>query len=146
MRQRAAAAARSRSGGREAIQCPEKAPVIDAGMHEEALVFCGDECVDDVLRHVLILNKYAPPLSNLFYKVSVAAEYAQWDLQRDVADCLRSGQARRDKIIGADDTRDARDGSDDGERGDDDQRAPEPSMRLFNGLLPRLSHTCSTHA
>jgi hypothetical protein len=92
------------------------------------------------------LNKYASALSDFFYKVSVAAEYAQRDLQRDIADGLRGRQAWRDKIISADDARNARNGRDNGQPGDDDQCAPESSMGPVNGLLPRLSHTCSTHA
>jgi hypothetical protein len=67
-------------------------------MHKEPLVFRGDECIDNVWRHILILNKYASALSDFFYKVSVAAEYAQRDLQRDIADGLRGRQAWRDKI------------------------------------------------
>jgi hypothetical protein len=89
-------------------------------MHEKPLVFRGDECIDNVRRHILILNKYASTLSDFFYKVSVAAEYAQRNLQRDIADGLCGWQARSDKVIGANDARNTRNGRYDDQPGDDD--------------------------
>jgi hypothetical protein len=57
-------------------------------------------------RDVVISNEYALPLTDLFYKVSVAAENPQWYLQRNVTYGLRGRQAGGHVIISTDDARD----------------------------------------
>ncbi len=115
-------------------------------MYEKPLVFRGNESVDDVRRNVIVINKYAPALPDFLDEISVAAENAQRDLQRDIANSLRGRQPGGYEIIGADDAGNARNGRHDGQPGHHGQGAPEPPVGPLNGLLPRLSHMCSTHA
>ncbi len=72
-------------------------------MHEKALVLGRDERVDDVLRQVVPRDEDAAALADFRNQAAVAAENAQRNLQRDVADRLRLRQSGLHIVIGADD-------------------------------------------
>jgi len=80
----------------------QNAAVIDAGVHEEALVLGGDESVDDMGRQVFISDENATSLANLGNQVAVAAEDPQGNLQRDIANRLGSRQAGLHIVVSAD--------------------------------------------
>src|SRR5690606_25700782 len=80
----------------------QNAAIVDTGMLEKAPVFGGHECVDYVLREVVVAHDDASPLADLIDQSSVAAINAQWNLQRDLADRLCLRQTRCDIVIGSD--------------------------------------------
>ena len=89
----------------ELEECAQNAAVVDARVHPKALVFGRDKRVDDMLWHFIVGNKNAAALSDLGYQVAVPAEYAQRNLQRNIANRLGGRQSRRDVIIGANNCR-----------------------------------------
>jgi hypothetical protein len=70
----------------------KQSAVIDAGMHPKALVFGGDKGIDDVLRHLVICNKYAATFTDLVNQEAITAEDTQRNLQRNVANGLSGRQ------------------------------------------------------
>ena len=70
-------------------------------MFPETTVLGGDECIDDEIGQVIVIDQDTTPLSDLFYKAAVAAENPEWDLQRNITDRFRFRQTGRDIVIGA---------------------------------------------
>ena len=76
----------------ELVDGAQQSAVVDAWMHPKALVFGGDKGINNVLRHLVICNKYAATFTDLVDQESIAAEDPQRNLQRNVANSLGSRQ------------------------------------------------------
>ncbi len=93
----------------ELIESPEQAAIVNAGVHPEALVLGGNKGVDDVLGHLVIGHQDAATLAELCDQMTVAAEDAKRNLQRDVANRLGSGKRGSNVVISANNAGDAGD-------------------------------------
>ena len=87
-------------------QRSQNAAIVDTRVDEEAAVFRRNKSVYDMLWYVVVGDRNAPPLADLAYKVSVAAENPQGHLEPNVTNGLRGGQAWRSIVISADDAGD----------------------------------------
>ncbi len=83
----------------------QQAAIVDARVFPETFVLGGDKSVDNVLGHLVVRDQDAPPLAEFGNQVTITTEYAQGNLQRDVANRLSRRQRGCDVVVRAYDTR-----------------------------------------